>query len=152
MANEILRKLGSTSTATITLANLAAAAGRISTQIDLGALFAARYRIRLKCQFTSAPVEGGLFEVWLATSDNTLRDGALGAADAALSPVTLRFATEKIGDLYCHAITTVQEDSWPWEATSRYVTLVVYNGASTALDATAGHHSLTMDPIIDEVQ
>jgi hypothetical protein len=88
----------------------------------------------------------------MATSDNTLRDGALGASDAALSVAAARYNCDKVGDLYCHAVTTEQDGSWVWEATSRYVTPIVYNDADQDFDSTAGHHSLTMDPCIDEVQ
>lgn len=158
MANEILLKpntaisLTSVSTPAFTLTSLATVSGRISAQVDFGSTFERVWRWRLKTKFAVAPVEGALLEIYLATSDNTIRDGGLGSADAALSPVAARFQCQLIGAMYCQATTDAQYSSGNFLMSSRYASVIVYNATTQALSATAGDHEFILVPYADEVQ
>lgn len=159
MANEILSKLGtalsftSATTPALTLTSLAAGAGQVGAQKDYGAaVFPRRWRWRLKTKFASAPTEGTLLEVYLATSDGTIVDGAAGTSDAALANALDRHQMQFIGVMYARAVTGAQYASGIFELLSRYFSPVVFNAADQALSGTAGDHELILEPYAEEVQ
>jgi hypothetical protein len=73
-------------TFTITLATLAAAAGRQSTMIDnsIDLFYAALVSLRIRSG-GAAPTAGMVYEVYLLRGDGTIRDDGAGASDAALT-------------------------------------------------------------------
>ena len=139
------------SAATITLASLANAAGRVSDQIDLGAAHAAQVRVRYKVKFASAPTAGLRVELYMATSDNTLRDGTVGAVDAALTAAR-RFQLTAIGHHYCTNDANQQESSFVVPVGSRYISIAVYNASGQAFTGTAGDHAVSVEQITDQIQ
>lgn len=158
MANEILLKpktVLSWTTLTspaLTLTSLAVGAGRCGGQQDLGSTRPRKMRWRLKTMFASAPTEGRMLEIYLATSEGTNVDAGLGTSDAALSAAAQRFQCQFIGFAYCRAITGSQVMSGECEVTARYVSPVIYNGADQALHGTAGNHEFILEPFADEIQ
>lgn len=159
MANEVKVKPGTSTSwknsggdAVLTLTSLASAAGRIGAQHDFGATFGRKARWRLKTKFAVAPTEGQLIEVYLATSNNTLRDGVVGSADAALSAAAQRFQCQFLGTVYCRNTTNSQEASGVFEMVSRYVSPVIYNAAGQAFSGTASDHEFVIEQYVDEVQ
>lgn len=159
MANEILSKKGtalsftSATTPALTLTSLAAGAGRVGAQKDYGAdVFPRWWRWRLKTEFAVAPTEGKVIEIYLATSNGTVIDGAAGTTDAALANALDRHQMQFIGVMYCRATTNTQYASGVFELLTRYFSPVVFNGGDQALSATAGDHELILEPYADEVQ
>lgn len=159
MANEILSKkktalsFTNATTPALTLASLGAGAGRVGATKDLGAdIFPRWWRWRLKTEFAVAPTEGKVIEIYLATSDGTIRDGGAGATDAALANVLDRHQMQFIGVMYCRSTTSTQYASGIFEMLTRHFSPVVFNGGDQALSSTAGDHELILEPYADEVQ
>jgi hypothetical protein len=160
MANEVLIKNGTSKTfkssggdVTFTPTSLANGAGRLSAVLDLGATRAGRYRIQVTTDFNAAPTAGNPLEVYLVRSDdNTVRDGALGSADAAVSDGDIRAQCLFCGILPADNTTTTQTGSFEVETGARYVSVLWWNASGQALSGTAGDHSVTLTPIITEIQ
>ena len=141
--------------AQLTLANLAAAACRVSAQHDLGA--AARsewYRLRATVQFATAPVVGETVDVYLATSDGTDEDGQEGTSDAALGSTNSLKNMHFIG---CLVVTSTGADhdmtaSFICRIPDRYVSVVVHNNTADNLRNDTGVNTITLTPIPPELQ
>ena len=79
------------------------AAGRVSAQITLAAApRPLEYSWSCEVQFQATPTQGGTLDLYIATapdSDSTQIDGDVGASDAALADVDMRFNLKYIGSV-----------------------------------------------------
>ena len=136
---------------TLTLASLAADGVRVGARHDLGSASRSRlYEWRFIVDgFSTAPVVGETVDVYVATSDGTYVDGAVGTSDAAGSTVALpnllflRAATVQT--------TSTTDDlviSGQVEIAARYVSPVVHNNTADALSG----GRFILSPVPDEIQ
>jgi hypothetical protein len=139
----------------MTLNNLAAGAGRVGAQKDLGAGSTPEwFTWRLTVQFETAPVVGETVEVYISTSDGTEEDGQEGVADAALGSSDSLKNMMLIGVL---VVTSTDADhdmtaSGVCRIPTRYFQPVVYNNTADNLQATNDTSELTITPIPPELQ
>lgn len=166
MANEIKLKQGTAITwkasggdYAITLASLAAAAGRNGVKGDLGATMAPAYSVFAHFEFGTAPTAGGTVAVyWAPSNDNTIFPGGATGTDAAykageeaewskqLTLIGVLVATnDGAGTVQHQMIGTLRP-------TSRYGAPVIINNASQAFDSDDTNQSLVLVPITDEIQ
>jgi len=179
MANEILLKEltptvwadttdyngdGGTRTHQIDLTGLAAAAARQGAKADLGATRAPRYAVTARIEFASAPTDLDTVEIYMGPSLSataaTANPGGLTGADAAYTGTAGSTLAESllqldyIGTLTCtnDGTTVVLQQTWVYSPPLRYVSPVVVNSATPAFVADAVEMSITMMPLVDEVQ
>lgn len=145
----------SSGSAVITLANLAAATGRVSAQYDRGAAdMATRYTVRCKFEKGVAGVVGQIINVYVFTSDGTNVDGTVGTADAALTanqalnaflilPVVVNTTSTN---------TAITQSFGPLEIPFRYISIGVMNSTTGLLRNTANANTIKLTPIPDEIQ
>lgn len=146
----------SDATYTITLNNLAHAAGRIGDQWDRGTgSKPARYRVRCCFAFeaTHTIVVGETVAVYLATSDGTNIDGTVGAVDAALTAAQCN-NLQLIGLVVVDVVSkdakiTATFDCWIHE---RYVSPGVFNNTTDHFQADNDASTITFTPYPDEIQ
>ncbi len=138
----------------LTLSALAADSGRVSAQADLGAgSKAGWYWWQATIQMATAGVVGEYARVLISFSDNTNRDGEVGASDAAL-------AAEKERNLHLLGHVVVDTTSVDTDITgsgaifipSRYFSIALIAPESDALRTNTGVHAVRLTPIPDEVQ
>ena len=155
----ILSEYVGPTTLTITLASLAnnaGANGRQSVQVVDTTPSIPLVRVHAKVTTTGSPGAGNLIEFYVARSDGTLLDGGTGTGDAAFgsSPVDTYekselelVHTQPVSNSAATYISSflIREPGPRWA-------LVVVNGTATALDASAGNHSVTYETITPEVQ
>lgn len=136
-----------------TMHGLANAAGRVSAQIDWGALpRPARYEWSCEVQWQATPTQGAVLELYIATapdSDSTQIDGDPGASDAALGDVDMRRNMRAIGAVVSEnaAASEVCVASGEFDCTSRYMSIVGYNAAGATINATAGNFAFVIRPV-----
>lgn len=137
--------------------SLASAAGRLSTQLDLGAAPRAKwYRwvllLKLASPSTGQPLRPYLCEA--SSAATTYQDAVVGLTDAALtSEVAVQNGGKLLGPVSTQYSTTgFQCWSGKVRILSRYVTLVLWNQSGAALSATATDHEFRLEPVYDEVQ
>jgi hypothetical protein len=162
MANKVYRAIETAITfkdsggdAVITLANLGFGDGRLSAQYDRGAgSKPARYKWKGVFQFESAPAVGERVEIYLAESDGTSADGAVGTSDAALTAgqksnlkmigIVLAQTTDTATNFIASGLCTI------WE---RYISVGVWNASAGAnLENTANANFVTLTPMPEEIQ
>jgi len=142
---------GSTVAATITLAELANAAGRQSAVLDLGETFPEFVRVELTVDFSSAPTAGLTMDVYLSSSvDGSLFDGECTGSDAAYSTLADCARLRFVGSLAASNSTNQQRASWIMRVPSRYIALVVWNASGQALTAVGGDQVLRVTPLIGD--
>ena len=143
-------------TYTITLNNLAHAAGRISKQVDRGAgSKPARHRVRCCFAFeaTHTIVLGETVPVYLATSEGTNIDGTVGAIDAALT-------SDQCRNLYLIGVVVVDVVAVDTKITAtfdcyiheRYYSIGIYNSTTDHMAAHNDVSTITVTPYPDEIQ
>ena len=179
MANEILVKQGTaivwadttdyagdggTRTHQILLATLADAAARQGAKADLTATRAARYAVTLRLEWDVAPGDGDTAELYMGPSLSavaaTANPGGLTGADAAYTGTAGSTLAESllqldlVGVMMCtnDAATVVQQQTFVYSPALRYVSPVVVNNGGQALEGDDIEMSITMTPLIDEVQ
>jgi len=149
----------------IDLTSLANTAAREGAKADLGATRAARYSVTLRIELDVAAA-GGTTTVgmWFGQSPHgtagTANPGGLTGADAAYTGTagdTLAHSIlqlDNVGELVCtaDADTVIQQRTWVFMPTERYVIPVVYNNSGQAFEGDAVEMSIIMTPLIDEVQ
>jgi hypothetical protein len=143
-----------TSTANITLNNLAAGVGRVSDVVDRGAGDKPVLHLWIgKFQFETAPVIGEAVEVWLFESDGTLVDGTVGAIDAALT-AGQKSNGKLIGMVLVQATGTDTDSiaSGVCEIWARYYSIGVMNTTADNLAAHNDVSSVTLYPMAYDVQ
>jgi len=136
-----------------TMHGLANAAGRVSTQIDWGALpRAARYEWSCEVQWQATPTQGAVLELYIATapdSDSTQIDGDVGSTDAALGDADMRRNLRAIGAVVSEnaAASEVCVASGEFTSTARYMSIVGYNAAGATTNATASNFVFIIRPV-----
>jgi hypothetical protein len=121
---------------------LATASGRVSAQIDLGALpRPSLVEWWSECQWQGTPTQGLGLDFYVASapdSDATKIDGDCGQSDAALGDVDMRRNMRPIGAIISEnaAASEVCRTSGIFEHTQRYMSLVSFNGAGATINAT----------------
>lgn len=139
-------------TALLSAGALANGAGRLSARADLGATpRASRYGWRARVSTASAPSTlGDSLRLYFVPSDGTLTDGALGAADAAVSAETLLSNCGGAYPVLADELSAAKEfiASGFVELADRYVSVAVWNGLGVTLDLC----EITLTPLFDEVQ
>lgn len=142
--------------AAITLASLAANAGRQGALHDFGtAARPYRFAWRAWVRMASAPVVGSVVELYWKTSDGIHADNDDGAGDALVGGEdklrNLRFLGVIVMDEAAAAVPFVA--SGVIEHHHRYGAPVFWNRNGTAaLSAGAGDHGFSLLPVPDEVQ
>jgi len=127
-------------------------AGRVSAQIDLGV--APRpfvYDWSCEVQFQATPTQYATLDLYIATapdSDATQIDGDVGASDAALGDVDMIENLQYIGSVVSEnaAASEVCVASGTFTAYKRYLTIVAYNGAGAAVNATDSNFRFDITP------
>ncbi len=179
MANEILIKQltpivwadttdyagdGGTRTDQIDLTGLAAAAARQGVKKDLTATRARRFAVTARIEFASAPTDGDTVDIYmgpsLSVTAGTANPGGLTGADAAYTGTAGSTLAEsllqldKVGTLMCtnDGTTVVLQQTWVYSPSLRYVSPVVVNNGTPAFVADAVEMSITMTPLVDELQ
>lgn len=131
---------------------LANAAGRVSAQIDLGA--APRpyvYQWSCEAQFQATPTQYATLDLYIATApdgDSTQIDGDVGASDAALGDVDMRYNLRYIGSVVSENAAASEKCVASGEFTcySRYLTIVAYNGSGASVNATDSNFRFDIQP------
>jgi hypothetical protein len=158
--------IGSPTNVTLTLASLAAATGRQSAKVDLGATRAPAYELLGCVDYTGeTPAVGGTIDYyWAPSTSSTQGDGnvagnsgADGACpDGALGSITLAEFLRVcmyIGSLTVHDGGVVQNGFvGVFSPSSRYGQLIVVNNSSDIFENDDVENHQVMNPIIPEVQ
>ena len=149
------RIVAGTATDLMTLLSLAAAAGQVGAQHDLGARHRVeRYKWRLTVQFDVNPTAvGEIIEIYVATAEDGAAaaiDGGVGQVDAAVTVDEVRNCLQ-IGSLATPSLVLDHDMSTSGivRLPSRYVSPIVWNAASQALRDEA-NHEFTLTPIFKE--
>ncbi len=165
MANEILVKQGTNKVwknsggdYAISLASIAADAGRCGVKGDLGATFAGRYAVTVEINMDVAPTAGGCIEVyWAASHDNTTLPGGATGTDAAYKAAEEDEWKKQLPLIGCLVVTgdadaVVQTQVFIFSPPTRYGCPVVINKTDQAFEGDEDSHQITFTPLIDEVQ
>ena len=165
MANEILVKQGTNKVwkaadgdYAITLASIAANAGRCGVKGDLGATFAPRYAVTLEINMDVAPTAGTCIELyWAASHDNTTFPGGATGTDAAYKAGEEDEWKKQLLPIGCLVVTNdadtvVQTQVFVFAPPARYGCPVVINKTNQAFEGDDDSHQITFTPLIDEVQ
>jgi len=148
----------------IDLTSVAAGEAREGAKADLGATRAARYSVTLRPEMDAATLSTAIVSMWFGQSPHatagTANPGGLTGADADYtgtagdSLADSIHQLDKVGDLPCtsDAAPVVQQRTWVFFPTERYVIPVVYNETLQAFEGDAVEMSIIMTPLVDEVQ
>ena len=139
----------------LTLSALAAGAGRVGVQHDFGATAGARDFIwRATFQMGTAGVVGEVIDIYISTSDGTNPDGEEGVTDAALGSTNSLKNMTFVGSVVVDT-TSIDTDitrSGRIRIDERYVSIVVHNNTADALKTDTAVHSVTLTPVVDDIQ
>lgn len=134
------------------------AAGRVSAQIDLGALPRPdEFEWSCEVQFQATPTQGLGLELYRAgapDSDATQIDGDVGASDAALGDIDMRRNLKWIGHVVSEnaAASEVCVSSGTFRHTFRYLSLVAYNSSGASVNATDTNFVFKLRPLYSQGQ
>ena len=179
MANEVLVKQdtpivwantgdyagdGGTRTHQIDLTGVVAAEAREGAKADLGATRASRYAATLRIEFATAPADGDTVDLYLGTSlsvtAGTANPGELTGADADYTGSTGSTLAESllqldfVGSLICtnDATALVQQQTFVYSPALQYLIPVVHDNGADNFHSDAVEMSITLTPLIDEIQ
>ena len=142
-------------TVVMTLDNLGTGAARQSAEVDRGSgAKAQRHRWRIKVQAGSSTTVGLTCSLYIGYGNGSIRDGALGASDAAVSSLEQLRNLEFVGMAQAH-VTTSNTDfiaSGEFEIRERYYVLVLVNNLGVSLRNSANVNQVLITPVPDEVQ
>lgn len=158
--------IGTPTDVVLTLASLAAAAGRQSDKVDLGATRAARYSVMAAIDFTGeTPGAAGRIDYyWAPSTSGTQANGNVAGnsgadaacPDGALGSITLAeflLQCQFIGSLLTHDGASVQNGFvGVFSPAERYGQMIVVNNTADVTEADDVENHVVMNPIIDEVQ
>lgn len=143
MSTVAVTQVHGTSTAlTISLASIAAGAGRLSTQVDNSTAAANKVALFVNIEAGTAPTAGGTYRVWLVRYDNNgtpYASEGLGTADAAVAtePTNAQFVGSIVvtnsTNTHFYGDFIIENLGYKWA-------VVVFNGTDQALHATGGNH------------
>lgn len=137
---------------------IATANGRVSAQIDWGAVpRPALYEWSCEVQWQATPTQGGVLELYVAgapDADATQIDGDVGSSDAALGDVDMRRNLQYIGSVTSEnaAASEVCVASGSFYFPQRYMSIVGYNGAGATTNATDSNFRFNIVPIYWQAQ
>ena len=145
---------GSNSALTITIASLANAALRQSTEIDntTNGYLTGLLGVKIKTGASGTSASGSV-SVWAWANSNDIRDGLAGASDAAIANNSgLRY----VGRIAAGANATTYTKTFDLSETFGGSLppkwgIVIENGTGAALDSTAGNHAVGFIPVNVEV-
>lgn len=132
--------------------------GRVSAQIDLGALpRPSRFEWSCEVQFQATPTQYKGLELYIACApehDATQIDGDVGNADAALADVDMRRNLKFIGYVVSENAAAAEKcvASGIFENTFRYLSIVVFNDSGAAVNATDSNFRFDLRPVYDQGQ
>lgn len=161
-ANDL--RVGSPTNVQISLASLADAAGRQSAKVDLGAVRAPRYKVRMACEHAATPTAGNVVELYWAPSGSATagngNPGAVSGSDAAYAGYSSNLAAsvrqlERIGTmvLTAQATATIQvAECGYFVPGERYGNLVVVNRGGSAFHSDDVEIHVVFDPVFEEIQ
>ena len=179
MANEVLTKNGTqivwansgdfggspiARTHQIDLTSVATGEAREGAKADLGATRAARYSVTLRIELDAAATSGLVVDFYFGQSPHgtaaTANPGGLTGADADYAGTAGDAVGDSIkqcswvGSLPCtsDADGVIQQATWVFMPSERYVIPVVYNLSGQVFEGDAVEMSIIMTPIIDEIQ
>jgi len=118
------------------------AAGRVSAQINLGvAPRPSVYQWSCEVQFQATPTQYGTLDLYIAEApdgDSTQIDGDVGASDAALGDVDMRYNLRYIGSVVSENAAASEKcvASGEFVTYNRYISIVGYNDAGATVNAT----------------
>ena len=148
----------------IDLTGVATAEAREGDKVDLGATRAARYSVTLRVEMDAAPTSGLVVDMYFGQSPSgtaaTANPGGLTGSDADYTGTAGDSVGDSIkqctwvGSLPCtfDADTVIQQATWVFMPSERYVIPVVYNLSGQAMEGDAVEMSIIMMPLIDEIQ
>ena len=155
---------GGAETHDLYLTSLAAAGARQGVKADLTATRASRFAVTLRVEFDVAPADAKTVDVYMGPSLSgtaaTANPGGLTGADAAYTGTAGSTLAESllqldfVGSLMCtnDAAAVVLQQTFVYSPALRYVSPVVVNNADQAFEGDAVEMSLTMTPLVDEIQ
>lgn len=132
---------------------VATGAGRVSAQIDLGALPRPdRFEWSCEVQFQATPTQYKGLELYIATApdhDATQIDGDVGNADAALADVDMRYNLKRIGYVVSENAAASEKcvASGEFTCTQRYLSIVGYDDSGATVDATDSNFRFDLRPV-----
>ncbi len=139
----------------LTLAGLAAGAGRVSARHDLGASARSEwYEWRATFRFQTAPVVGETVDLYLSSSNGIDEDGQEGTVDAALGTTDSLKNMHYIGSV----VVTSTDANHPMTASgicrivARYFSVVVHNNTADQINTATTVNKVMITPISPEVQ
>jgi hypothetical protein len=127
--------------------------GRVSAQIDWGALpRPVMYEWSCEVQWQATPTQGAVLELYVAgapDADSTQIDGDIGATDAALGDADMRRNLTYIGCVVSEnaAASEVCVASGLFMFTQRYMSIIGYNAGGSAINATDSNFRFNIIPI-----
>jgi hypothetical protein len=128
------------------------AAGRVSAQIDLGAVpRESIYAWSAEAQMQATPTQYKTIDLYIAKApdhDSTQIDGDVGASDAALGDVDMRSNLQFIGSLSSEnaAASEKMVGSGVFSTYDRYLTIVGYNDTGATVNATDSNFQFKLTP------
>lgn len=136
---------------------VANAAGRVSAQIDLGALpRGAIIDWECSAQFQATPTQGKGIELYAAGADQSSSriDGDVGSTDAALGDVDMRRNLMQFGYVVSEnaAASEACNASGSFSWTKRYISFVGYNDSGATINATDSNFIFYFRVMYPEVQ
>ncbi len=163
---------GGARTHQIDLTGVAAAAARQGAKADtadsdysdVANRRARRFAVTARIEFAAAPTDGDTVEIYMGPSlsgtAGTANPGGLTGADAAYTGTAGSTLAESlkqldyVGSLVCtnDGTTVVLQQTWVYSPPLRYVSPVAVNSATPAFVADAVEMSITMTPLVDEIQ
>ena len=160
--------IGTPTDVVLTLAAVAAGAGRQSTKVDLGAVRAPSYSVLGCVDFTgeAAMVSGELIEYWWLPSTHTTaangnvagNSGVDGDAPAGPVPAGITLAEFKVMGIYIGALVITDDGAvqngyvGTFSPPTRYGQLLVINATTDAFEADDVEMHQVMNPIVHEIQ
>lgn len=161
MANEVYLRKGTSklvngetgADVALSMEGVANGAGRVSAQIDWGALPRPDwYEWSCEVQWQATPTQGAVLELYAAgapDADATQIDGDVGNADAALGDVDMRRNLKFIGQVVSEnaAASEICVASGRFQFTQRYMSIVGYNAGGAAINATDSAFRFNIIPI-----
>lgn len=128
------------------------AAGRVSAQIDLGAApRAGMYAWSCEVQFQATPTQYKTLDLYIAKApdgDSTQIDGDVGASDAALGDVDMRYNLKYIGSVVSENAAASEKcvASGEFVCYDRYISIVAYNDSGATVNATDSNFRFDLTP------
>jgi hypothetical protein len=144
----------------ITLAGLAAGAGRMGEKGDLAdanGRFAPRWAVTVELNMDAAPLAGNVIEIyWAASRDNATFPGGATGADAAYKAGEETEWKRQLLLIGCLVLTAdddavVQTGVFEFWPPARYGCPVVINTSGQALEGDNDAHRITFVPLVDEI-